>query len=265
MLTRVVAQELVREATSGRTKPLILNCDSESGEPIEVFCKISDGFEEGQFGLAREVVAACLATLLKLPVPSPCLVDLPPDLAEVVHDSRIAARIRTSSSVAFGSIYVSKPFSAWPRGKPISRGMLPLALGTFVFDAVIENADRRPDNPNCLVAGEEITLIDHELSFPRSLVGNVLPPWKTGGIEWLSDRNRHIFSEPLRKHARNLDFGPIRELWLALSDRRLDKIRAAIPEEWDEVGPYVGEVLRRVQQARDNIDSVIIEAKRVLR
>ena len=49
--------------------------------------------------------------------------------------------------------------------------MLPVALGTFVFDAVIENPDRRPGNPNCLIAGQDIRLIDHELAFPQRSVG----------------------------------------------------------------------------------------------
>ena len=43
MLTRVGAQEVVCEARSGRTRPLIMSCDSGMHECLEVFRKISDG------------------------------------------------------------------------------------------------------------------------------------------------------------------------------------------------------------------------------
>ena len=164
MLGRVSAAAVVREATSGRTRPLIMSCDSGADENIEVFCKVSDGCEEGILGLAREVVAACIADCLDLPVPDPWLVDLPAALPNALQDVSIARRIRDSSNVAFGSTFLRRPFSVWPQGKRISRSMLPVALGAFVFDAVIENVDRRTSNPNCLVAGEEIRLIDHELA-----------------------------------------------------------------------------------------------------
>ncbi len=32
--------------------------------------------------------------------------------------------------------------------------MVPVALATFVFDAIIQNPDRRSGNPNCLVRGD---------------------------------------------------------------------------------------------------------------
>ena len=213
MLGRVSATEVVREATSGRTRPVIMSCDSGTDEHIEVFCKISDGCEEGVLGLAREVVAACIAGYLQLPVPDPWLVDLPAALPDALQDESIASRIRDSSSVAFGSTFLRRPFSVWPRGKRISRNMLPVALGAFVFDAVIGNVDRRTSNPNCLATGQEIRLIDHELTFPQNLIGNQLPPWELGGMRWLENRGQHIFLEGLRKQARNLDFGPVRGLW----------------------------------------------------
>lgn len=265
MLGRVSAAEVVREATSGRTRPLIMSCDSGADEHIEVFCKISDGCEEGVVGLAREVVAACIAGYLDLPVPAPWLVDLPAALPDLLQDVSVASRIRHSSNVAFGSTFLRRPFSLWPRGKPISRGILPVALGTFVFDAVIENGDRRTSNPNCLVAGQEIRLIDHELAFPRNLIRDRVPPWELGGMQWLKNRDQHIFLEGLRKQARHLDFGRVRGLWLALSDRRLNQIRAVTPPEWADASPAVEYALGRIRQARINFDGVIDEVQRVLK
>ena len=58
MLGRVVAVEVIREAKSGRTKPVLMLCDADTDEAIEVFCKLSAGCFEGVTSLAREVVAA---------------------------------------------------------------------------------------------------------------------------------------------------------------------------------------------------------------
>lgn len=74
MIERATLLRVDRKATSGRTGPLIAECETEGGETVEVFCKLSAGCEEGVVHLAREVVAACLAADLGLPVPKPYLV-----------------------------------------------------------------------------------------------------------------------------------------------------------------------------------------------
>ena len=192
MLARLTATQVIREAAAGRTKPLIVSCHSEDARPIELFCKVSEGCEKGAVGLAMEVVAACIAIRLELAVPNPFLVDLPPGLSDVVQNERIRRRIVASSSVAFGSMHLPKRFVAWHKGSSVSSETIPVALGAFVFDAVIDNADRRPSNPNCLHSGQETRLIDHELAFPRDSVGNQPSPWREGGLRWLHGQDRRI-------------------------------------------------------------------------
>ena len=265
MLARLTATQVIREAAAGRTKPLLVSCHNEDARPIELFCKVSEGCEEGVVGLAMEVVAACIAIRLQLPVPNPLLVDLSPGLSDVVQDERIRRRIVASSSVAFGSMYLPKRFVAWHKGSRVSSETIHAALGAFVFDAVIDNTDRRPSNPNCLHSGQEIRLIDHELAFPRNLVGNQPSPWKEGGLRWLHGQDRHIFWKELRRHAQRLDFGRISGLWETLSDECLERIRRAVPAEWDEACPAVDKALDRIRQARANMSGVISEVRRVLK
>ena len=264
MLTRVQALEVIRPAKSGRTRPIIMSCESGTTEPLEVFCKISDHCEEGVVALAREVVAACVADWLHLPVPTPYLVELPSKLASAVADSCIARRIRASSTVAFGSTRVPNQFSLWFSERRIPPRMRSVALGAFVFDAVIENFDRRTRNPNCLVAGDDIRLIDHELAFPTVVIGASGPPWKLGAMQWMKGKGNHIFYSGLSKRPQHLDFGRLRGLWLGLSDSRLEECRLAIPHEWDESLNAVDRALDRIQNARENIDDVIAEVQRVL-
>ena len=263
MLDRVTADEVIRQAKSGRTKPVLMRCEAETDRPIEVFCKLSAGCFEGVASLAREVVAACLAADLKLPVPTPYLVEIPSALASVVMDPGIAKRLQASSSVGFGSTKVENQFSVWTTGNRVTEAMLPSALGALVFDAVIENVDRRASNPNCLVARDNFRLIDHELAFPpMSGLLDWQPPWKLGGLRWLNQADGHIFCQQLKK--RPLDFRPLQALWLAISDTRLLEYRDAIPPEWNEALPAVDEALDRARNTRGNIDGVITEIRRVL-
>lgn len=46
----------------------------------------------------------------------------------------------------------------------------PTAAGVLLFDAIIQNPDRRDENPNCLVQGNELRMIDHELAFAHRLI-----------------------------------------------------------------------------------------------
>lgn len=263
MLGRVTADEVVRRATSGRTCPVLMLCDADTDTPLEVFCKLSASCEQGVASLAREVIAACLAQDLGLPVPIPYLIDIPSGLASIVADKAIADRLQASSGVGFGSAKVDNQFSSWNLGSRVSETMLPDALGTLVFDAVIENVDRRITNPNCLVSGDRIRIIDHELAFPsKATVIGWRPPWHPGELSWLNQPDGHIFCRGLK--GRNLDLLTLPELWSGVSDARLLEYRAAIPAEWHKALPAVDEALDRIRSARDNIDGVIAEIERVL-
>lgn len=263
MLKRVTADEVMRRATSGRTAPILMLCEADTDRPIELFCKLSAGCDEGVRSLAREVVAACLAGDLGLPVPVPYLVDIPPKFPSVVADQDTAQRLRASSNVAFGSAKVRNQFSNWSLGSRVSDNMVPAALGTLLFDAVIENVDRRVANPNCLVSGDCIRIIDHELAFPSTaMVIGWRPPWQPGSLAWLDQPEGHIFCRGLKK--RDLDFSSLVRVWSGVSDARLREYRAAVPPEWSDALPAVDEALDRVRNARDNMDGVIAEIERVL-
>ncbi len=83
-------------------------------------------------------------------------------------------------------------------------------------------------------------------------------------MQWLTASDRHIFTEDLRRQNQSLDLGPVRRRWLSLSDQLLDGVREAIPNEWAEATPAVDHALDLVRQARDNIDGVMDEVRRVL-
>jgi hypothetical protein len=157
-------------AVQGRTGPILSACETDGDDDeTEVFVKLSAGCDQQVVNLAREAIAACLAADLRLPVPKPWLVEIPPEIIPVVTDPHIADKLRRSCPVAFGSTR-STGFSAWNSGQRLSDAMRPVAAGILLFDAIIQNPDRRAENPNCLVRGTDLRIIDHELAFAHRLI-----------------------------------------------------------------------------------------------
>jgi len=141
--------------------------------------------------------------------------------------------------------------------------MVEAALGIFVFDAIIQNDDRREGNANCLVMGEHLRIIDHELAFAHRLIfTGWQPPWQLGGLQRLVNPGAHIFRDKLRRAA--LNFDPIRAAWAALSDGRIEGYASALPGEWATAAADAAAAIRLIKDARDHIDGCLNEIKRVL-
>jgi hypothetical protein len=262
MLTRITAVEFVRSTLHGRTGPAIAVCETPEGGTVEVVAKFSAGCDQGDINLAREIIGACLAADLGLPVPEPFLVDIPPEWIDVLANAALRAKLRASSRVAFGSRLVTGQFAIWNRGTQITAAMLPTAAAILVFDALSQNPDRRSDNPNCLVRGHELRIFDHELAFAHGLIIGWKPPWTLGGLNSLAIHGNHIFREGLRQ--RELDFAPIRDAWMDLSDARLAEYELAIPPEWPGGQVAAQSAVSLIKGAREKIDACLVELQRVL-
>jgi hypothetical protein len=245
---------------SGRTSPLIVNCENADGTIVPVVAKFSDFCDQKEVHLAREIVAACLAADLGLPIPIPFLVEIPTGWADIVPEASRRARVLASGPVAFGSLLVTGGYSAWTPDTRITEGMVDTALAVFVFDAIIQNSDRRSDNPNCLVRGEEIRIIDHELAFAHRLILGWRPPWAAGGLNWIERLGSHIFLADLK--GTGPDLAPIRQRWCGITDDRLSEYKAAVP--WHSVNADLDSAVQLIRNARDNIDSCLDEVRRVL-
>jgi hypothetical protein len=158
----------------------MLTCTDPTGVEIELFAKLSARCEQGAVNLAREAIAACLAADLGLPVPQPFLVSLAPDWIASVQNVEIRSAMTDSLPVAFGSRLAGPQFGTWHAGSSLRPSMVETALGIFVVDAIIQNDDRRDGNANCLVMGEHLRIIDHELAFAHRLIIGWQPPWRLG-------------------------------------------------------------------------------------
>jgi hypothetical protein len=115
------------------------------------------GAGQGPKALAAEIVAGELARALGLPVPELVLVDVDPIMARAEPDPEIQDLIRASAGINLGVDFL-------PGALPYSPAMPPepeLAASVVWLDALVENVDRTPRNPNLLRWHHNLWLIDH--------------------------------------------------------------------------------------------------------
>ena len=223
--------------------------------------KLSRSCNRRVTNLACEAIAACFADDPGLSVPRSRLIEIPPEYIPDVTDMQIAEKLHNSSTVAFGSTRGSG-FRAWLPCQHLTAAMHPLAAEILLFDAIIQNPDRRTDNPNCLVPGHDLRIIEHELAFAHRMILMWKAPWVEGGMETFETPGNHIFVRGLK--GKQIDFGTTRDRWRDLSDTRLNEYKASIPPEWAEACPDIDAALKLIADARNNIGACIGELERIL-
>jgi hypothetical protein len=192
--------------------------------------KLRGGMERGHTALICELVASRLASYFNLLVPEPALVSVDPDFADIVSDTypNRTAQIRNSVGLNFGSRQLAD-VATWAIDRAIPEAMWQSATLIFAFDALIQNPDRRFNNPNLFSRGDTLLVYDHELAF--SFLEDVLPqpaPWMLGNLRFLND---HVFFKRLK--AKELDLVGFSSLLAALPDMALPSIMADVPPEWN--------------------------------
>ncbi len=260
VIARLLPSEYVRRIGNGKTKPAILVCE-QADMSIEVVAKLAAGCEQRETSLAMEIISALLAGDLDIPIPEPFLLELAPEFVDAIPDFGWAEMARDGPNVAFGSRLLPSAYSAWVAGTVPVGNMTATAANILLFDAVIENPDRRASNPNCLVRGEEIRVFDHELAFPPLLIG-APKPWLLGALTFMETSGMHIFRDALR--GREIEWQPAIDRWKGLSDTQLDDYEAVLPTEWEPARGAVRTAIDKIKTVRENIEGCVAEVRRVL-
>jgi hypothetical protein len=263
MLETITPVRYHSAVSSGRTKPSRIECEKLDLSTVEVVAKFSAGCDRKEVSLAMEVVAACLAADLGLPIPKPYLLDMQPSFVNTVPDTERQAAMTASNGIAFGSTEAGSGFRIWSKADRLSADMLPEALAILCFDAFVVNDDRRADNPNCLLKGKQIRIIDHESSFVHKMLmlSGWQQPWEVGALAPLTTPGHHIFYAGLK--GENLNFAPIEQAWRGVSDARLQEYRNSVPHQW-AAAAAVDHAISLIQGVRDNITVALAEVRRVL-
>jgi hypothetical protein len=216
--------------TSGRTNPILCGCSDAAGNAAgEFIVKLLGQPKAGSCGALLEFAASRLAQRFGILIPEAAVIELTQGFARLVADvqPQLAAALQASVGPNFGS-RVIKPMSIWLVGRMIPDAMLADATKIFAFDALIQNPDRRAENPNLFTQGDNIYVYDHETSFSFLFALSAsLQPWNLEGQDYLQ---QHVFYSRLK--SRELDFAEFRERLRTLTGTVLTRIKNEVPREW---------------------------------
>jgi hypothetical protein len=239
MIPQLVASHFHRFMTAGRTSPALCGCEDDEGNRVDDFVvKLRGGLDNGKEGLLFELIGSRLAAHFGLASPDPALVRIDSEFAELVavREPQRAARMRNSVGLNFGSRLLVDAIE-WPVDMKIPDSMRQAALNIFAFDALVQNPDRRFENQNLLIRGDDIFVFDHELAF--SFLWDVLPsptPWRLQDQVYLGN---HVFYTRLRK--KPIDLSGFVATLVELPEGALQGIMAEVPPEWNN------EILQRIE------------------
>jgi len=231
-LETIVARRVLRRDLGGSSSPV--RVDAEGG-PWQVKLR---GAAQGTAALVAEVVVAGLADALGLPVPERRVVVFPPGLPSDDRNDELADLLRASEgeNLGFRLLADARPL----RADDLSGVPLEFATRVRWLDWLVSNMDRGPENPNILVDGRGLWLIDHGASLPFQ------HDWRS--VTEDSPRRsppapRHVFDPlPLDLAARDA------ELTRTLDRNVLARAVARIPESF--LAPLVAEPTHEARERR---------------
>jgi hypothetical protein len=231
VLRTVTATRYVTPLREGGSLPAIVEADDDG----LYVCKFR-GAGQGPKALAAEVVAGELARGLVLPVPELVLVELDPELARAEPDPEIQDLIAASAGLNLGVDFL-------PGSLPYSPSQPPeadLAAAVVWLDALVENVDRTPRNPNLLRWHGRLWLIDHGASL---FVHH-------GSADPLSVARRPFAA--IRDHVLLPAAGSVLEADARLAPRaRPAEAAALLPPAWADGARYAAHLERRLEEPRE--------------
>jgi hypothetical protein len=215
---------------SGRTKPCLFACEDADGNPAgDYVVKLRGGIESAETGLFCELLAALLALHFNLAIPNPAIVQIDNRMADLVPDPAVAAILRKSSGLNFGSKLLTG-IHTWPVDRHVPVVLHTVGAEIFAFDALIQNPDRKFSNPNLLADEDHLYPIDHECAFAfRYSISPEAEPWRLDGRESEYLRE-HVFFRQLK--GKPIDLVQFEEKLGGLIPQVSNEMISQIPMEW---------------------------------
>jgi hypothetical protein len=189
-------------------------------------CKFR-GAGQGLRVLVAEVIASGIARRVGLKTPSLVALELDPAIARYEADEEVQDLLNASAGLNLGIDFLPGAFGY--DGEVVGDTDPAVVLW---FDAFIANVDRSFRNPNLLLWGSDLWVIDHgaSLYFHHAWAGGVTDPQRFANQAWTSDD--HIF----RAYAHRLEaVDP--DLTRLLDTAALTEVVGEVPDEWLEPVP----------------------------
>lgn len=221
MVREVVAGRYVLALREGGSLPGLV--EEQGGPPAgerALWVAKFHGAAQGRKALVAELVAGELARRLGFRVPELTVLQVDPRICASEPDQEVQDLVKASPGANLGMAFLSGALGYDPAAFPVD----PRTAGRVIwFDALVGNVDRSWRNPNLLVHGGELWLIDHG----ASLVFH--HHWPTA-----SDAARRRFSADDHVLARfrpdlaaaDAELGPL------VTGELLDEVLALVPDAW---------------------------------
>ena len=237
VLRTVTATRYVTPLREGGSLPALVEADDDG-----LYVLKFRGAGQGPKALAAEIVSGELARGVGLPVPELVLVNVDAELARAEPDPEIQDLINASVGVNLGVDFLPGALPYTPSQPPDPE----LAAAVVWLDALIENVDRTPRNPNLLIWHGRLWLIDHGAALYLQHGADALAPLAHRPFPAIGD---HV----LLPHAASIADADAR-LAPRLGDGRLDEVVGAVPAEWlggeERRGDYVAYLRDRLAAPR---------------
>ena len=221
-ILELTATQFIKPMATGRNRPLLLGCEDNAANPFEVVVKFR-GKEMDAKAQIAELVTAQLADDLGLQVPQAAVVDIPAGFDAIIAEKDLAAMVKNSLGLNFGSVNIGAGFTTWPPGRNLVGAQRDQAADIFAFDTLIQNPDRRAVNPNLWARSDKLGVYDHEQAFSfltLPIIGGAPKSWLAAkqpkSFQFLE---QHIFYRSLC--GGRLDFGPFKEMLGQLADKQI--------------------------------------------
>jgi len=186
-MRRFTATRFHEPTKRGLIKPfLILAEDQATGKELTLVVKSNAGYEAhgGVEHMHREAYCLLLGRALGLDAVEPVAVDLPPGFEFGALDFKDHERtdyhklITESHGVNFATIHLGEDWMPWTtttRPKKVPQESI---NHSFSFDAMVQNDDRKEDNPNLLWKSDRLVLLDFDRAWGFGYFEQEKQPWR---------------------------------------------------------------------------------------
>lgn len=248
-----IADTYFGRAPSGRSRVLRLSCyrdPEESDSRAEFFVKALGLPEITEQHLFNEAVGSLLARELGILTPEVGLIEITEDFADLL---RAQAHVVVRPGIAVGARSLGSSLSPPVFGR-MNTEQLTQAARIYLFDMLVQNADRRRLTENCFVVGGSLAAIDFAdcFSFLYPVVGSSAAAYRVAvGIS-----SQHLFRGTLDQA--NVDWAMLFASLNDMLDAVLSSSMSWIPERWERWMDLVREHLTTVQAHRDDFQWEIL-------
>jgi hypothetical protein len=264
MLKSWLARRYEDGSREGRTRPLFLRCalvtDSNDGSSSDSETFVVKGIGLPEITpqcLFNEAVGNLIARRLGLEVPEVALILITEEFVKAIEPQLSARGVRLEPGIGVGTRFIRGLANVVPGYAPSGEELEQMAL-LYGFDLLVQNPDRRLDNPNCAVLDGKLVPFDFEMCFSFLMALGSHEPWELSahGIG-----KSHLFHATLRSRSSLVEWRPLLTELCSMTNEEITKIVSAVPVAWQG---NAERIKKHLIILRDESDRLELELQRSL-